>query len=211
MSRQHVNVSIAVSILVTAFFVGCAIADDPEPAVGVVESHATTGPCADACRGDFDLCNIDCPNCQSCRRVLNLCLASCNNVDSDGDGFVDSGDNCPAVFNPDQADCDGDHIGNVCDSLNAAYVTTIPERTCMIDKDEHVVHKTFEHWVESMQHDTSACGAPDCWLRRIRDSEDCSFNVSDEQCCRGLTPSLNATGALPEPWCTTARDQNFCH
>src|ERR1041384_1800782 len=131
MSRQHVSVS----ILAALFLTGCTIADDPEPsvadpAVAVATSSVTSGPCADACRGDFDLCNIDCPNCQSCRRVLNLCLASCNNVDSDGDGFVASGDNCPAVFNPDQADCDGDHIGNVCDSLNAAYVTTIPERTC---------------------------------------------------------------------------------
>jgi hypothetical protein len=29
---------------------------------------------------------------------------------------LDVGDNCPVTVNPDQADLDGDHIGNVCDA-----------------------------------------------------------------------------------------------
>lgn len=37
-------------------------------------------------------------------------------VDSDGDGWVDFSDNCPDVSNPDQADGDGDGIGDACDS-----------------------------------------------------------------------------------------------
>ncbi len=35
--------------------------------------------------------------------------------DTDGDGVVDSQDNCPAVANPGQEDLDGDFEGNVCD------------------------------------------------------------------------------------------------
>ncbi|MEM1119060.1 MAG: T9SS type A sorting domain-containing protein, partial [Bacteroidota bacterium] len=35
--------------------------------------------------------------------------------DSDGDGICDNQDNCRTTFNPDQADNDGDGIGNVCD------------------------------------------------------------------------------------------------
>jgi hypothetical protein len=36
-------------------------------------------------------------------------------ADFDGDGVVDGKDNCPEVKNPDQADRDGDNIGDACD------------------------------------------------------------------------------------------------
>ena len=36
--------------------------------------------------------------------------------DRDGDGVPDSSDNCPNNANPDQADADGDGLGNACDS-----------------------------------------------------------------------------------------------
>ena len=35
--------------------------------------------------------------------------------DTDGDGVPDSIDNCPGVWNPDQADMDGNGIGDACD------------------------------------------------------------------------------------------------
>ncbi|HOG45479.1 MAG TPA: PKD domain-containing protein [Anaerolineae bacterium] len=35
-------------------------------------------------------------------------------TDSDGDGVPDSGDNCPAVANPEQTDTDGDGVGDAC-------------------------------------------------------------------------------------------------
>jgi hypothetical protein len=34
--------------------------------------------------------------------------------DSDSDGRPDSYDNCPAVYNPTQADCDNDGMGDAC-------------------------------------------------------------------------------------------------
>lgn len=39
--------------------------------------------------------------------------------DYDGDGILNANDNCPLVSNPDQADGDGDGIGDVCDSVFA--------------------------------------------------------------------------------------------
>jgi hypothetical protein len=38
------------------------------------------------------------------------------NYDSDGDGIFDASDNCPLVFNSDQANIDGDVHGDVCDN-----------------------------------------------------------------------------------------------
>jgi Tol biopolymer transport system component len=42
-------------------------------------------------------------------------MADCVDPDDDNDGVPDATDNCPLVPNPDQADADGDHIGDVCD------------------------------------------------------------------------------------------------
>jgi hypothetical protein len=130
--------------------------------------------------------------------------------DSDQDEIPNANDNCPRTFNPDQADCDGDGVGDACDGESARYVAITPEQTCMTDRDDHVLFFSFEHHVEWLERDTSSCGAPDRWNARIRDEATC-FSISDEDCCRLLTGSLGATGASPEPWCTSRRDQNFCH
>jgi hypothetical protein len=42
-------------------------------------------------------------------------VADCLENDKDGDGVVDGLDNCPAVFNPGQADLDLDTVGDLCD------------------------------------------------------------------------------------------------
>ncbi|MFH1686041.1 MAG: right-handed parallel beta-helix repeat-containing protein [bacterium] len=36
-------------------------------------------------------------------------------LDDDADGYHDSVDNCPGLYNPDQADGDGDFVGDLCD------------------------------------------------------------------------------------------------
>jgi hypothetical protein len=40
-------------------------------------------------------------------------------LDSDGDGLTDDTDNCPHIFNPDQADSNANGIGNVCEAQAA--------------------------------------------------------------------------------------------
>jgi hypothetical protein len=43
-------------------------------------------------------------------------VADANPDDLDGDGVPNAADNCPSVYNPDQADEDSDGIGDVCDN-----------------------------------------------------------------------------------------------
>lgn len=44
-------------------------------------------------------------------------------LDTDGDGIVDTADNCVTTPNPDQGDVDGDGIGDACDSCTGASQT----------------------------------------------------------------------------------------
>jgi len=52
--------------------------------------------------------------------------------DQDLDNIPDYQDNCPLVANPDQADADGDGIGDVCDSTPTSTTSTIPPVTTTI-------------------------------------------------------------------------------
>ena len=48
-------------------------------------------------------------------RVATVAVGQTCPADTDGDGAADPQDNCPTVFNPDQADIDGDNAGDACD------------------------------------------------------------------------------------------------
>jgi pimeloyl-ACP methyl ester carboxylesterase len=69
--------------------------------------------------------------------------------DSDGDAIPDDEDNCPSNFNPDQADIDGDNIGDICDSNPTCFVITIygeysAETELLRSLRDNVLSKTFE-------------------------------------------------------------------
>lgn len=59
--------------------------------------------------------------------MLNVDFVDCF-FDSDHDGVFDFGDNCTYVSNADQADCDGDALGDACDQVCAGQIewTTFP-------------------------------------------------------------------------------------
>ena len=147
-----------------------------------------------------------------CGNTYNSCLLGCSDYDSDGDGVLNGSDNCPSVSNANQANCDGDALGNACDNLNANYQTIIPESTCWTDKDNHVVYKKFEHHVDWLERDVSACNAPDRWRKRIRSTGSCSLNVSDRDCClNGIGSSIVQVGDNPTFWCGPERNINRCN
>jgi expansin (peptidoglycan-binding protein) len=106
--------------------------------------------------------NADCPTGSECigygenKMCLGLCTGNhdcplgyecmafgdnsyCFPIDSDNDGILDFEDNCPDHPNPDQADSDGNGIGDICDlpySGNAFYYTSpIGLGECMFPED----------------------------------------------------------------------------
>ena len=62
--------------------------------------------------------NVHVESCTGCEPVdtgISFRVCPIPPVDSDDDGRGDGDDNCPNVFNPDQADADGDGMGDACD------------------------------------------------------------------------------------------------
>ncbi len=75
---------------------GCGIADTDSDGDG-------TADCNDLC--PFDPAKI----------APGQCGCGVADFDLDGDGIADCVDNCPSIANPDQADCNHNGIGDVCD------------------------------------------------------------------------------------------------
>lgn len=144
-----------------------------EPA-GSGANAATTkiGSCEFTCHKQYNDC-VRAGGGTGCETARYNCLLQCPNYDSDGDGVPNGQDNCDTVYNSNQANCDGDSLGDFCDGDNGIWQTIVPEKTCWTDKDTHIpaLYVTFEHHVEKKERDVSNCGNPDRWRRRIRDSD----------------------------------------
>ena len=89
----------------------------------------------------------------------------CEDLDSDGDGFVDQLDKCPSI-NDDQADLDGDGIGDACE--------TDTDGDGIIDVMDNCARDSFT-WESQhdIDHDQDGCRDED------RDADDDGDNVLD--------------------------------
>jgi hypothetical protein len=94
------------------------IPDDVDIAEGTSEDCDENGV-PDECQADsdndgvIDACD-GCPN-DPAKTAPGICGCGVADVDTDGDGWLDCEDNCIDIFNADQADEDGDGIGDACD------------------------------------------------------------------------------------------------
>jgi hypothetical protein len=93
---------------------------NPAPANGGADCVGSATE-AQSCNTHACSSAISCPSGQiavggSCVTLSLASLGTDWHPDPDGDGIVKSIDNCDYVYNPTQADSDGDNLGNECDS-----------------------------------------------------------------------------------------------
>jgi hypothetical protein len=139
----------------------------------------------------FTDCSITCNSTSLCTRsctdggINSTCgnYGVCN-PDPDGDGLPYYMDNCPNNYNPDQADCDGDGRGNVCDSENAIY-DLAEIRYCWIRNRLHAWGSDSTRYTERRMHDISSCGAPDQWFEQGEELKNCVGLYDSSSCCLG--------------------------
>jgi hypothetical protein len=109
-------------------------------------------------------------------------------VDSDGDGILDDVDNC-YLFNPDQADCNSNGIGDVCDIQNHVDAGGLHED---LDCDWNWVLDTCEY----AGFDCNSNGIPDACEVNDGTANDCNSNGLLDQCelDSGYSPDCNGNG-----------------
>ena len=113
-----------IRFLVLALLAGCGF-DPTAPSGGVLCSEAESCPggltccpdnvCRDECGAGKDMGPADVPPADT-----TPCVS-----DDDRDGVCDTIDNCPALANPSQVDCDGNSIGDACDPVYTPGCVTL--------------------------------------------------------------------------------------
>ena len=93
---------------------GTIIARDPQADAVLAEMAAGSGH---ALFGGMTTNNFHSPqpNADTLRANIVCYAAQPDLADDDGDGTPNACDNCPAIANPDQANCDGDTLGDACE------------------------------------------------------------------------------------------------
>lgn len=119
-----------------------------------------------------------------------------NDVAGDSDGVPNLNDNCMCANNFNQADCDNDGQGNVCDPVNGTFVPAGRWTACASDIDEHVGYYVAEVQEHRRYEDASSCNSADRWDRRTLTSY-CVPGYPEIDCCKNT--------------CSNSADQGICN
>lgn len=124
----------------------------------------------------------------------STCAAFLNEFgDFDRDGLVYTSDNCACHANPNQADCDGDGRGDVCDTRNEKWVLVQDLGICR-DTDEHAWGWIIER--NAVKQYQNVCDNAYCIDHSSIDREGCyAFEAADaNDCCDDNFPLSFCTG-----------------
>jgi hypothetical protein len=124
------------------------------------------------------------------------------NRDPEADGVDWLSDNCPEAYNPNQADCDGDGKGDVCDSMNGTFVPSGKKIACASDVDRSIYETTTEVKYHQLYVDISSCHSADRWNQTTLRSHCYGYcNGTEENACEGVCRNDSEYSC----------DSNICH
>lgn len=154
----------------------------------------------------FSRCGFVCPSagCDESCVLLNGTATTCAQFygfpanDFDGDGIGNASDNCLCTPNTNQANCDGDASGDVCDANNAKWVFVQDIGRCDWDEDIHLTKFTIEQYAAIKYK--NVCTGTFCFDRYISSSKSCNFSGSG---C-GSSAGACCTCNYPLPWCSAS-------
>ena len=142
--------------------------------------------CQADCMSGFQSCTQSCSLC-NCSAEYASCMDFCDSVDSDGDGFTDTSDNCPDISNSNQADCDTDGLGDACDPVNKRWEVMQNLGWC----DTKFVYRFGYYEVElyGEKYYREVCSGATCYDKYRMDTATCPLgphncNSSASGCCK---------------------------
>lgn len=155
---------------------------------------------------DFNSCRTQaCTDPETYQIITCLQWGEYDIWDDDCDGVNNSTDNCRHVSNWNQADCDSDGTGDVCDSMNAHYQAVGSPSTCYISATgSSSTYWDFVRYGDQTYKDVGGCNYPSYTETDPIDSYYCDppGTAYKEQCCVLGFGSSDCNNYLDDDQCT---------
>ncbi len=124
--------------------------------------------------------------------------------DLDGDGVINTSDNCQCLANSNQANCDFDAYGDACDLQDNSWRRiSVGTRNCYLDEDEHIYVKTLELYYQDVYR--SSCTGQTCYDKYLKDSVDCPLGSNIYNCCQDEWDIFECGGVWNQDTCGLPR------